>query len=737
MRVLVEQTVEKVKEWINNLGMKEEFMIITMMGGDIDRDYKMNPERRAVIIGTQDMLLSRALNRGYGINMFQWPIEFGLLNNDCLWVMDEVQLMGNGLATSVQLDAFRNSMKTFGPHKTVWMSATINPQWLQTVDFTNEPKQFCTSKEDLKNKALAKRNCATKRILELKLPDHSNMYTRKDAEIIMAKHVEGTITLVILNTVKRAQSLFAEIQKIKNGIEVILIHSRFRTGDRMTMNKKLTELAGESTGNHNAIIISTQVVEAGVDISSKTMITEIAPWPSMVQRFGRCNRRGEHDDAEIHVIKLEQNQYIPYENEDMERSAQNISKMIGKSVSPANIPDTEEHISHEAIVRKRDIMGLFDTIPDIYGSHTDISRFIRSVEESKDVSVFWRKWKGKDPNEKYKPKNKEICSVSISDMNKFLKGGKRRAWSYDPIYGKWEIISNAYPGQTMLLRDTDGCYTEETGWDLGSKKTVTVKEYDSAKAEPDISQNEEEESHDSDTLSELNKWITLNDHTVHVKNEMERILEGTNHLTELKDTFVTAVKYHDLGKAHRVFQDTMLKNTDEKTISRDEIWAKRGGKAHHNRENFRHEAISAVAFLKLFPDHHDVDLIAYLIAAHHGKVRMSMRPLPKKRIKRHINPNSKYILGMLVDGEEPIPVFLSSKNCKSAKSTEEKIVEDVEDTVRINAEVTKIGRNANGDRSWLQITLGLLNKYGPFRLAYLEAVIRAADSTASKKEAES
>ncbi|MFX8945908.1 hypothetical protein ABTN08_19825, partial [Acinetobacter baumannii] len=40
------------------------------------------------------------------------------------------------------------------------------------------------------------------------------------------------------------------------------------------------------------IIIATQVVEAGVDISAAVLLTELAPWPSLVQRFGRCARWG-------------------------------------------------------------------------------------------------------------------------------------------------------------------------------------------------------------------------------------------------------------------------------------------------------------------------------------------------------------------------------------------------------------------------------------------------------------
>jgi len=33
------------------------------------------------------MLLSRALNRGYASGRARWPVEFGLLNQDALWVM--------------------------------------------------------------------------------------------------------------------------------------------------------------------------------------------------------------------------------------------------------------------------------------------------------------------------------------------------------------------------------------------------------------------------------------------------------------------------------------------------------------------------------------------------------------------------------------------------------------------------------------------------------------------------
>lgn len=112
MRTLVTQTRGEIDRWLFNL--KEASLIgqdvaaYTLMGGNVQEDWELRPEVPAILIGTQDQLLSRTLNRGYAMSRRRWPMHFGLLNNDCLWVLDEVQLMGPGLATALQLEAFRS-----------------------------------------------------------------------------------------------------------------------------------------------------------------------------------------------------------------------------------------------------------------------------------------------------------------------------------------------------------------------------------------------------------------------------------------------------------------------------------------------------------------------------------------------------------------------------------------------------------------------------------------------------
>ena len=150
MRTLVEQTQGNVAEWQGKLAkaypdnaelkwLAEHSPVILMGGEELEpakREWDLYPERSCILIGTQDMLLSRALNRGYGMSRYRWPMHFALFNNDALWVLDETQLMGVSVETSAQLDGFRHegAHSVAGTCPTWWMSATLDAERLATVD---------------------------------------------------------------------------------------------------------------------------------------------------------------------------------------------------------------------------------------------------------------------------------------------------------------------------------------------------------------------------------------------------------------------------------------------------------------------------------------------------------------------------------------------------------------------------------------------------------------------------
>lgn len=126
----------------------------------------------------------------------------------------------------------------------------------------------------------------------------------------------GRRTLVVCNTVERAQKLFEELKNAMGASPpIILLHSRFLPEDRAAKERFLVERFGKD-GQGEGIVVATQVVEVGLDISFDVLHTEVAPANSLIQRVGRC-ARFEGESGTVYVYPLEQNasgqpRYGPY-----------------------------------------------------------------------------------------------------------------------------------------------------------------------------------------------------------------------------------------------------------------------------------------------------------------------------------------------------------------------------------------------------------------------------------------
>lgn len=139
--------------------------------------------------------------------------------------------------------------------------------------------------------------------------------------------------LIVLNKVKNAQDVFETIQELYPDVPSLLLHSRFKRGDRNDKEKQLLGLDenGEPTGIFNTseeacIVVSTQIVEVSLDISFDVMITETAPLDALIQRFGRINRKRTKDTIgkykDVYIIKPGENQKEtrPYDFDAVQKS---------------------------------------------------------------------------------------------------------------------------------------------------------------------------------------------------------------------------------------------------------------------------------------------------------------------------------------------------------------------------------------------------------------------------------
>ncbi len=722
MRVLVEQTEREARDWIDRLQstLKENVDVHVLMGGVETEKWFLRPQQPTILIGTQDMLLSRALNRGYAASRFHWPIDFGLLNNDSLWVFDEPQLMAGGVSTSAQLAGLRPALQTYGPCPSLWMSATLEPNWLDTIDFRGKfnttPQELTEADYDPKLPLHGKMTAA-KTLAKLNVTSSKDM--KEVAKAVWDKHREqnrsGTQTLVVLNTVDRAKATYDELLKLrkKDGPPtLLLIHSRFRPAERQPLNKLLQE---KGDAANNRIIIATQVVEAGVDISARTLITELCPWASLVQRIGRCNRTGEDgtaaDPAQVYWIDLDDKLAPPYEPDDFKFSREQLAKLNGKTVSPQALTVFKQQegfqlpFVHKHVLRRRDLMDLFDTTPDLSGNDIDISRFIRSDDPDTDVQVFWRDWSDNVPDEP-QPERPELCSVPVGQARTFLKAMTEKrcgpAFLWDHLDDEWVKLEwhEVRPGMVILLPCEAGGYSE-LGWNpVSSAKVLPVPR----KLEPVKGQGMA-----SDTNSVTNETAyTIEQHTNNVMTKLDALLKVLP-VADYTAVLRQAARWHDLGKAHVVFQAGLRKVNP--ALAEDQLWAKSGkqGKLTYGRKHFRHELASALAALQ----HGLAFEVAYLIATHHGRVRLSIRSLPGETPD---DPQSLFALGVWNNDTLP-PVSLGDGVTSPA--------------IPLDLSPMQLG----GDTSWTGRALELLGELGPFKLAYLEALLRAADVQASREEA--
>lgn len=145
---------------------------------------------------------------------------------------------------------------------------------------------------------------------------------------------ESMKLLVVVNTVRKAQSIYRELKSWleENDIEIEmnLLHSKFTVQHRSEKEDAILK-DGESKCKKRVIWISTQVVEASLDIDFDYLFTELSDLSSLLQRLGRCNRRGlkSVDEFNSYVyLDIDENLLIKYSDNNAYTSSGIIYKSL-------------------------------------------------------------------------------------------------------------------------------------------------------------------------------------------------------------------------------------------------------------------------------------------------------------------------------------------------------------------------------------------------------------------------
>lgn len=124
-----------------------------------------------------------------------------------------------------------------------------------------------------------------------------------DIENIINKASSSKV-LVILNTIDKANELYLKIKE-KNIENVNVLHSRFIKNDRSNKENSIINFSKER--EKTGIWITTQIVEASLDIDFDYLFTEMSTLDSLFQRCGRCYRSRKYEKNEPNIYVYNKN----------------------------------------------------------------------------------------------------------------------------------------------------------------------------------------------------------------------------------------------------------------------------------------------------------------------------------------------------------------------------------------------------------------------------------------------
>jgi CRISPR-associated endonuclease/helicase Cas3 len=325
------------------------------------------------------------------------------------------------------------------------------------------------------------------------------------------------------------------------------------------------------------------------------------------------------------------------------------------------------------------------------------------------------------------------------------------------------------PGQQLLLASRSGGYELHRGFSPDSAVEVMVPQTSVPRDLGDESLESASKSEEEDALSMLpeSDWKTIEVHGRETGQHARRIAEAVGFDKGLSDLLDLAGRWHDAGKAHPVFQSAIKEEERERATpagkrrdlakAPERAWNR---PAYPEKPGFRHELASTLALfevLRRVAPHHKAlvgnhldlfealgeatipldgslrvaeghplaceiaaldaesfDLLAWLVCTHHGKIRCGWSSTPHDQEMGHGGIHG------VCEGDVLPPLDLASEN---GSGTLPALV--------LSLAAAEMGLGPKYGASWGERVAGLLRRHGPFRLAYLEAVLRAADVRAS------
>jgi CRISPR-associated endonuclease/helicase Cas3 len=402
--------LEPIRSALRKLSVETSGEIIgisTLRGQFEDNaEWRGDPSRPAVIVGTVDMIGSRLLFSGYGIGFKAKPLHAGFLGQDVLLVHDEAHLEPAFQELLVAIREEQKRCREFGKFHVMALSATSrakkdgNDAFGLTAAEKDVPNEMPDSSETPLH-VIWRRQGAKKQIrlhiVQEKLADDIAAEALKFAN-------QACAVLVFARTVEDVEKIAGKLKTNKQQVQQLTGTLRGWERDQLVNNDPIFSrfLRQAQPAAATVYLVCTSAGEVGVNISADHLICDLSPFDSMVQRFGRVNRFGDRDDTQIHIFHPEEADFKDDELDRRRRKTLALLRKLDGNGSPKAIGQLMNDEDCQAaftppptILPATDI--LFDawaltTIKGKLPGRSPVERYLHGVSEYElpETCVAWR-----------------------------------------------------------------------------------------------------------------------------------------------------------------------------------------------------------------------------------------------------------------------------------------------------------------------------------------------------------
>lgn len=280
-------------------------LAVSTLRGELadNEEWKSDPARPAIIVGTIDMVGSKLLFSGYGDGRYQRAHHAGLIGQDVLIVHDEAHLtpaFSALLRTVVNCQAQSSEPR---PARVMELSATDRDDIGRDVFGLVEA-------EDEKDSMVADR-LGAKKYMRLHRAVLKDDFVRRVIDLAKRHEEDRAKVLIYVRSPETAQEIVSQLKKTvktegsnaRARVAVLTGTIRGYERDKLIGQAPTQYFLNGCMPERTVYLVSTSAGEVGVDLDADHMVCDITTLDSMIQRFGRVNRRGgDGRAAQIEIV---------------------------------------------------------------------------------------------------------------------------------------------------------------------------------------------------------------------------------------------------------------------------------------------------------------------------------------------------------------------------------------------------------------------------------------------------